>query len=173
MTRQEQKTNWEGGKLYKAGKVGHIYRPKIIDSAGNWTWGILNIKNGILSVEILQKFLDDAVYPIRHAAGLTFGYTSNGGTGGTAPVNYAHGSYMNPTASASGAVDSVSVYGGSADASIKGFITDSSSVILTNGVSPAQVLDTDVLLPYSLNTINYSTKPTVISGYDYQVWIVW
>jgi hypothetical protein len=76
----ENKTNWEGGKEYKIGKIGHIYRPKIIDQAGNWVWGILNVdkEKGILSVEIPQDFLDKAIYPVRHAAGLTFGYTTAG-----------------------------------------------------------------------------------------------
>jgi hypothetical protein len=74
----EQKTNWEGGKLYRTGKVGHIFRPKIIDSAGTEVWGDLRIENGILSVTIPQEFLDNAVYPIRHAAGLEFGYHAAG-----------------------------------------------------------------------------------------------
>ncbi|MDZ4228248.1 MAG: hypothetical protein U1E54_03305 [Candidatus Levybacteria bacterium] len=74
----ENKTNYVGGKEYKTGKVGHIYRPKIIDSAGTEVWGDLHIENGILSVTIPQDFLDKAVYPVRHAAGLTFGYASVG-----------------------------------------------------------------------------------------------
>ena len=62
----EQKTNWVGGKEYKCGKVGHIYRPKIIDSAGTEVWGELNIdtKKEILEVTIPQDFLNTAVYPI-------------------------------------------------------------------------------------------------------------
>src|SRR3990167_5147558 len=81
----ENKINYVGGKEYKAGKVGHIFRPKIIDSAGTEVWGELHIENGILSVTIPQEFLDVAVYPIRHAEGLTFGYTGAGATqvGGT------------------------------------------------------------------------------------------
>ncbi len=74
------KKNIVGGKEYKSGKVGHIYRPRIEDSTGNWVWGDLNIneRTGTLSVTIPQWFLDTAAYPIRHAAGLTFGYTSVG-----------------------------------------------------------------------------------------------
>jgi len=74
------KVNYEGGKLYRCGKVGHIYRPKIIDSVGTKVWGDLHIENGILSVTIPQEFLDKAVYPVRHAAGLTFGYETKGGS---------------------------------------------------------------------------------------------
>lgn len=74
------KTNYVGENEYKVGKVGHIYRPRIEDSVGSWVWGELHIENGILSVTIPQDFLDNAVYPVKHAAGLTFGYTSNGAT---------------------------------------------------------------------------------------------
>ena len=74
----ENKVNYVGGKEYKCGKVGHIYRPRIEDSAGNKVFGDLHIENGILSVTIPQDFLDNAVYPVRHAAGLTFGYTTGG-----------------------------------------------------------------------------------------------
>lgn len=72
----EQKTNWTGGKEYKVGKVGHIFRPKIIDSIGKETWGTLNIDKGILSVEIPQSFLDTADYPV--IVDPTFGYTRAG-----------------------------------------------------------------------------------------------
>lgn len=74
----EEKINYIGGKEYKSGKVGHIYRPKIIDSEGTEVWGDLHIENGILSVTIPQEFLNKAVYPVKHAAGLTFGYTTAG-----------------------------------------------------------------------------------------------
>lgn len=74
----ESKTNIEGGTKYKCGKLGHIYRPRIEDAKGDWVWGELLIENGILSVTIPDKWLDSAVYPVRHAAGLTFGYTSIG-----------------------------------------------------------------------------------------------
>jgi hypothetical protein len=77
---KSNKINYVGGKEYKCGKVGHIFRPIIIDSAGKEAWGELHIENGVLSVTIPQEFLDKAVYPVRHAAGLTFGYTSIGGT---------------------------------------------------------------------------------------------
>jgi hypothetical protein len=81
------KTNWTGGKEYKVGKIGHIFRPKIIDSAGTEVWGDLHIENGILSVTIPQDFLDKAIYPVRHAAGLTFGYTNVGASSGNSTGN--------------------------------------------------------------------------------------
>ena len=70
--------NCLGSKIYKSGKVGHIYRPKIIDSSGSEVWGELNIDGGILSVTIPQKFLDSALYPV--FVDPTFGYTTAGGS---------------------------------------------------------------------------------------------
>jgi hypothetical protein len=61
-------------------KVGHWFRPRIIDAEGKGVWGELNIDAGagIGSVTIPQEFLDNAVYPVRHAIGATIGYTSGG-----------------------------------------------------------------------------------------------
>jgi len=72
--------NVKGGKLYRVGKAFHIYRPKITDANGNWTWGKLNIdeKSGILTIEIDQNFLDNAVYPVK--VDPTFGYDTKGGS---------------------------------------------------------------------------------------------
>ena len=71
-----------GGKNYLAGKAFHIFRPRIEDAEGNWVWGDLNIddKQGLLTVTIPQDFPDKAVYPVRHAAGLEFGYHVVGGS---------------------------------------------------------------------------------------------
>ena len=66
------------GKDYKVGKAFHIYRPHLIDANGLEAWGILNIENGIYSVEIPQDFLDNAVYPIK--SNDNWGYTTAGGT---------------------------------------------------------------------------------------------
>jgi len=69
------------GKNYRAGKAFHIYRPKITDANGNWTWGKLNIdeKKGILTIEIDQNFLNKAVYPVK--VDPTFGYDTLGSSG--------------------------------------------------------------------------------------------
>jgi hypothetical protein len=61
----EKKTNYEGGKQYGSGKVGHLYRPMITDSSGKWVWGKLHIEKGIMTKTIPQKFLDNAVYPVK------------------------------------------------------------------------------------------------------------
>ena len=72
---------------YKAGKAFHIYRPKVEDAEGEQVWGELHIDEeaGTLTITIPQDFLDRAKYPVRHAAGATFGYTTIG-TAGTAVI---------------------------------------------------------------------------------------
>jgi|GEM_PF-6269532 len=67
-------TNYETGKAY------HIFRPLIDDSSGKTTWGRLNIVDNKLTVTIPQEFLETAVYPVYHASGLEFGYSTIGGT---------------------------------------------------------------------------------------------
>ena len=81
---------------YQAGKAFHVYRPQIFDSAGKWIWGELLIEHGTMTVVIPQSFLDTAVYPIRHAAGDTFGYTNVGGSY-TGIYNYVKGQERSPS----------------------------------------------------------------------------
>ena len=71
---------WADGEKYRCGKAFHVYRPRIVDAAGNAVWGDLNIDEsaGLMVVEIPWEFLASAVYPVCHAAGATFGYESKG-----------------------------------------------------------------------------------------------
>lgn len=100
-----------GGRQYRTGKVGIIPKPKIVDSLGAETWGALNIDKqaGLLTVTIPQDFLDSATYPVHHAAGLTFGYTSVGSTTGGTCLNYifAHPRYTPPS---NGTAESIFTY---------------------------------------------------------------
>ena len=120
-----------GKKNYRAGKAFHIYRPKIIDSAGTEVWGKLNITDNLLTVEILQEFLDNAVYPVRHAAGLTFGYTSVGSTEAAMSGGVARGSLGSPASD--GIMTSISVYlGGSVLTKTALFNSDGTLIIGNN-----------------------------------------
>lgn len=67
------------GMEYKTGKFCHIYRPKAIDADNKETWCDLNISDGILTVTVPEKFLDEAVYPV--VVDPVFGYASAGATG--------------------------------------------------------------------------------------------
>lgn len=70
--------NYVGGKEYRVGKAFHIYRPNAVDANGKETWCDLSIDeaNGLLTVTVPQKFLDDAIYPVKIDP--TFGYTTIG-----------------------------------------------------------------------------------------------
>jgi len=65
-----------GGKNYGTGQVLEILRGKAVDAMGKWVWKELSIENDALVETIPQKFLDEAVYPVRSNA--TFGYESVG-----------------------------------------------------------------------------------------------
>jgi len=76
---------------YKTGKAFHIYRPKIIDKNGDWTWGELNIDGaqGVLTITIDQAWLNNAAYPV--VVDPEFGYMSIGSS--SIPIeNIARGS---------------------------------------------------------------------------------
>lgn len=63
---------------YRCGKAFHIYRPKVIDAAGDWVWAELNIDEeaGALTITIPQDWLNKAVYPV--AVDPAFGYETLG-----------------------------------------------------------------------------------------------
>jgi hypothetical protein len=98
----EQKINWVGGKEYKCGQLGFIYRPKIVDSSGMEVWGELKIdtNTGLLTVTIPQDFLDKAVYPIK--SNDRFGYTTNGGSAASIEGKQAGGDFVMGGASGTG-----------------------------------------------------------------------
>ena len=134
--------NIVGGQDYKWGLFGWIFRPRIEDSAGNWTWGKLHIENDLLTVTIPEKFLDEATYPIYHAAGLTFGETGTGGN--TSPIS-TQGYYMQAQMGAnSGTCTSLSWYiASSAGSNVKAALyADASTLPTTVLGSVAQAVNT-------------------------------
>jgi hypothetical protein len=152
----ENKINYEGGKEYKCGKVGHIFRPKIIDNIGSCTWGILNINKeaGILSVEIPQDFLDSAIYPIKHASGLLFGYD----TSGAASTTFNNKIVGSQFAGAAGTGVSISFYAKSWGATTpKCALYDSTSNLITNGTTDTGSSTSE------FNTLNFTSAPTLLN----------
>jgi hypothetical protein len=160
------KTNWTGGKEYKCGKVGHIFRPKIIDSARTEVWGDLHIENGILSVTIPQEFLDKAVYPVRHAAGLEFGYH----TLGTYDLSFQGVIYSYNSAPAStgvGSSISVALKGWGAGEKVKCNLykySDNSQV--TNGQTEERTTGGSDGIFYNFN---FTSAPSLVGGTAYQI----
>lgn len=158
-----------GGKNYRAGKAFHIYRPQMEDANGWKVWGEINIdvENKIQTITIPQDFLDSAVYPVRHASGETFGYTTGGGSNGGWGNNYWRAWVGSPD---TGDVDKVSIYSrfsgsGSPTYTFKGVITNSSLNILTDGISDvSEEVTTGAVTWYDAL---YSTAPSLIGGNTY------
>ncbi|KKL58161.1 hypothetical protein LCGC14_2228170 [marine sediment metagenome] len=92
---------------YRACKAFHIYRPRIVDSNGWETWGELDIGADTLTVTIPQQFIDNATYPIRHAAGVDIGYDAKA----TSPMDvgdFINGIYDTPAAG--GTLDTLTLW---------------------------------------------------------------
>lgn len=62
---------------YTTGKAFHIYRPKWVDTKGDWVWADLEIKEGEYINTLPDDFWHNAVYPIY--CNDTFGNTNLGG----------------------------------------------------------------------------------------------
>lgn len=160
--------NYAGKKNYGTGKVGQIYRPKIDDSAGNWTYGDLNIDltNKKLTVTIPQDFLEKAVYPIYHASGLVFGYQTIGTAGNITIEASIKGSVFAMGTNA-GAVDSITVYSNPSSTG-RTFATAiyllSTLALVTNSGSGSQ---TPAATGVAWRTVTYATKPALAGGTDY------
>jgi len=65
--------------IYRAGKIGHLYRPLATDALGRKQWGVLSIVSGKLRVWFDPIWLASASYPV--TIDPTFGYTTIGATG--------------------------------------------------------------------------------------------
>jgi len=155
---------------YRAGKAFHIYRPKITDASGKWTWGILNIDTtkGKLAVEIPPSFLDGAVYPV--TVDPTFGYTTAGASGEIESLNYLAGSLHTSPADVGTGV-SISAYTKYVASSglIKGVtVLHSTLAIITNGVGA----EAATAAAYAWVTSSFGTAPTLSISTDYVLCIV-
>jgi len=152
------KINWTGGKEYKVGKVGHIYRPKIIDAEGKEVWGELHIENKVLTVTIPQDFLDSAVYPIRHAAGLTFGYTGAGGSSNVWSTNILPAFAHATGAAGTGVSMSISIDGTHSTINTQMCLYNADLNKVTNGVT-----NENVSTPTAKHweTQNFTSAPTL------------
>jgi hypothetical protein len=121
--------NYEGGKLYRTGQMGIIYRPKITDAQGSWTWEVLNIDKdkGLLTITIPQDFLDKAVYPIS-SKGTQFGWTTIGASTNSESSDYMIGARYQLTQAASN-ITQMAVYTSNNTTHMKAaFYADSSNV---------------------------------------------
>ena len=155
-----------GQTNYMTGKAFHIYRPQAEDSNGWKVWGELHIENGILTVTLPQEFIDKAVYPIKKASGLTFGYDPES-HGGSSYAYFTDRQLGVKVAGAAGIAESISFYlttssydDGPYELAIYKF-SDRSKVGVTNSSSG----DT----PNNYITLDLTTSPEVFA-IDY--WLI-
>jgi len=160
--------NYVGGKNYGTGKVGQIYRPRIDDSAGNWTYGELNIDDVTkkLTVTIPQGFLDTAVYPIYHASGLIFGYQTAGAS--TRTIKNQVLCYRFTMGTNAGMVDSMTIYSNPSNTSRTFnsgiYLQSSLGAVVANGTGPTT---TPAASGAAWRTITYTSKPSLSGATDY------
>jgi hypothetical protein len=96
------------GNNYRAGKFGHLFRPKAIDQGGHEAWCELSINSAgkQATIAIPQTFLDSAIYPV--IIDPEFGYHVIGGSSsswGTAMIGFGP-----ETPLTSGSADAVYLY---------------------------------------------------------------
>lgn len=167
----EQRTNIDGKTIYGTGKVGHIFNSLMSDAKGRTARTNPQIVDngdgtGKLTINFDKDFLENAVYPIRHAAGLTFGYTTVGGSDAASSANGVQASIGTP--SGAGTVSSISFYGyqvsGSPNAK-PGIWKVSDNTIPANGIAPSVAINSGTPQWW---TSNYSISPSV-TAQDYYV----
>lgn len=157
--------NHVGGELYGSGKFGHIPKPKVFDATGNWVWGELNIGTNLMTVTIPQDFLDNAVYPVRHAAGATFGYDTIGGSQFTQNGTVVGSKYTGAAGTVTAITLGRKAYPGTG--TTRCAIYDSSYNLITNGASDTEAVDN----PSGTSTVEFTfTSDPTVSAVDY--WLV-
>jgi len=151
---------------YATGKIGHIFRPKAIDSKGWEVWGELNIENGWMTVTLPQEFIDKAIYPIYHSAGLDFGYTGTGNADDYPPANMLFGSTATSPADAGITGISMSAYGYNGDGVKLGIWANSDGgALLTNALTPE--ISPDAILGWDTGT--FATGPAIAASTTYML----
>jgi hypothetical protein len=161
-----------GGMNYMAGKVVHIKRIKMIDSAGDTAYCKQNIANNLWTITCPQEWLDRAVYPV--VIDPTFGNTTAGGSNKWITPTYYFG--IPVTATGSGDVDKFTAYGyedKSGDLYARGVLQNSTnrSSVFREGFSDS------VLVPAGSGNVAwfdmpYTTKPSITNGNEYVLCIL-
>ena len=161
--------NYVGGTEYKTGKAFHIYRPQMEDANGWKVWGelLIDAEKGIHIITIPQDFIDNAVYPIRHASGEVFGYEGEG-LSETNIEDQIVGSVFTGVAGIGTNFTAYGTFLSSVDRKAA-LYTNSDSKILKNGTSSVATLGT--MGTSSWQTFDFVNVPT-FSATDYVI-VAW
>ena len=161
-----------GGKTYKSGKAFHIYRPELIDDAGNKIYADINIENGYLTINFsnIQDWLSGAKYPV--VIDPTFGYTDVGLS--TTAMNAALMRGTMVASPATSVVLSITAYCGGDWTGLtyfKGVMTDNALAIIANGVGdPSDSMPISQV--YGWHTSVMATPPAITNGVTYGIFTI-
>lgn len=154
-----------GGINYMCGKLFHIPRPRPVDALGNWCWADLLIENGKQIITIPWDFLNNAVYPIRHAAGDTFGKTDQGALTRVL-TGVIQGPVASPASNGTGVNIGAWISNSQLDKNVKCALYDTSGNMIANGATEEKA----VVAGDNQNlTFDFLAAPTLQSAATY--WI--
>ncbi|MFH1110969.1 MAG: hypothetical protein V1790_17490 [Planctomycetota bacterium] len=145
--------NTTAGKIYRTGKLGHLFRPKAIDAVGSWVWGLLNYNAGSLTVTIPQAFLDSAAYPV--IIDPVFGYDTAGGSFNGRYANYVYATLYALSEAAN--VSSISIYAAQIN------VNSTPQLGIYNNDSPAVLRGSTTTIAFVDATPRWYTKALVVS----------
>lgn len=159
--RQNMWPDEEKASKYKICKIGTLYRSKVVDAVGKWAWTKLKIENGKLKITRPQEFLDNAVYPIKKAVGLDFGYKETGDSSEVRSDTML--GYKAQSAAGNNEAVSFTIYAREDDpgGQIRGVLVPFSDFeIVANGVSSPVDLDAGV----AWKTTTFPTRPLLVAS---------
>jgi hypothetical protein len=161
-----------GGKDYKAGKVGHLYRLKAADSGGKSAWMDWQLYSGTeIRLVDTTGFLKTATYPVSIVpVGDTFGYTTAGYTWVAFTQQYLSVRSGDGFSSPDGTGISMSVYASKAvDNNVKMAVSTNASstdTLVTNASTAAVTVNNTA----RWWTADFTTAPTFTTGSTYYCW---
>lgn len=158
------KKDYKIGEInYGTGKAFHIYRPRVVDYNGKWTWGELKYSEGVLSVVVPQDFLDTATYPV--LVDPTFGKTAIGASRNNLSANQLEVSHFT-LSDANITMSKETCY---VDKS-SGSATGRASVWTDSGAKPLNMVEnsaSDVAYPASAAWTDYTLSATIAATGEY------
>lgn len=161
---------------YETGKFAHLYRPEMIDAAGNRCWAVQELVGSELRITLPAEWMATAVYPVRLDP--TFGYDSNGGSSaslspGTLRAN------INGQAEFNGSVSKITawltyfnlnangVVGARATCGIYDVSGSVPTSLITNGATAETVSSVNIGGASAQFDFNFSASPSITADTDY------
>lgn len=155
---------------FKCGKLGHLYRVKMVDALGNQSWANWSLESASqIRLSADPSWLNAATYPVTlMPVGDTFGYTTQGASTFTIEDQIC---FEAGSPSSSGTATNISAYvqTTTSNKNMKcNLYTYSSSIDVGAGITNGQTAQNSVVANgVHLETFAYSTGPSVVGGTNY------